>query len=458
MNGSSKISLQFLGGAGTVTGSKTLVSANGKNILIDCGLFQGLKELRQLNWKELPIKASEIDAVILTHAHLDHCGYIPVLVKNGFKGPVYCTPSTAELTEVILMDSGKIQEEDAERANRLNYGGRLVSKPLYNQKEAILALQNFSTHEYTEWVIIEPEIKFELLNAGHILGSAMVNLQVNGKSFLFTGDIGRKKPMLLYPAQKIKGTDYLIIESTYGDRIHAIENVKKALLDTILETTNRGGILMIPSFAVERTQELIYLIYQLREEGKISNLPVYLDSPMGVKSTMIFDRYPEIQNIPKFEADHMFSAVKYISSHEESKAIVADMKPKIVLAGSGMLEGGRMLHYIANHGGNPNNTLLFVGYQAIGTRGRDLQMGTKTIKFFGEYKEIKCEVKSISSMSAHADRAEMLDWMQEFKKEPTTVFLNHGEPHQTNAFRVYIESHLKWNVEIPQLNEIFEIE
>ena len=453
-----KIDLHFLGGAGTVTGSKTLMEVGDTRVMIDCGLFQGLKDLRELNWKELPFDPSTIDAIILTHAHLDHCGYIPAMVKQGFKGPIYCTDATAELTEIILMDSAKIQEEDAERANRKRYSGRLHCKPLYTQEIAKKSCQLFETHDYREWVLINHSIKFQLLNAGHILGSSLVELKALSKTFVFTGDIGRRDPMLLYPPQKIDGADYLVIESTYGDRVHKTEDVKSKLLEIIDKTYKRGGILMIPSFAVERTQELIYLLHLLREEDLLPNIPVYLDSPMGIKSTLVFDKYPHKQDISKFSADRMYDSVKYIMNYEESRAIVADKKPKIVLAGSGMLEGGRMLHYLSNHGENPNNTLLFVGFQAAGTRGRDLESGNKEIKFFGEYKQIKCEIQSISSMSAHADREEMIAWMRHFKSEPTTVFLNHGEPHQTNAFRVMIESKLGWNVEVPKLNESFEVE
>lgn len=453
-----ELNLQFLGGAGTVTGSKTLLTLNGKKILIDCGLFQGLKELRSLNWKKLPTELADVDAVILTHAHLDHCGYLPVLVKQGFKGPIYCTPSTAELTEIILLDSAKIQEEDADRANRHNYSSHLHCKPLYTVEDARKTFHLFQTHEYREWVLIEHNLKFQLLNAGHILGSAMVELKAGTKTFLFSGDIGRKDPMLLYPPQKVNQADYVILESTYGDRMHKVDDIKERLLEIIDSTISTGGILMIPSFAVERTQELIYLIYQLKEEGRLPQVPVYLDSPMGIKSTLVFEKHPQIQDISKIDTRRMYDVVKFISEYEESKAVVADKKPKIVLAGSGMLEGGRMLHYISNHGENPNNTILFVGFQAAGTRGRDLVQGIRKIKFFGEYRDVKCRIESISGMSAHADREEMLNWLKEFKQEPNTVFLNHGEPHQTNALRTYIESNLGWNVEIPKLNELFEIE
>lgn len=450
-------SIQFIGGAGTVTGSKTLISFKNTKVLVDCGLFQGLKNLRELNWKELPCKAAEIDAVILTHAHLDHCGYLPSLVKNGFIGKIYCTAPTSELTEIILLDSAKIQEEDAERANRKNYSSHLKCKPLYTEENARNTLPLFHNVDYKEWVIIEQGIKFQLVNAGHILGSAMVELIVNDKKVIFTGDMGRKDPMLLYPPHKFSEADYVIIESTYGDRTHKEEDVITRLKEIIIETNEKGGILMIPSFAVERTQELMLLLHLLKDKDAIPNIPVYLDSPMGIKSTNVFDKYPEFQRISKYDADRMFSVVRHIMSYQESKIVVADKKPKIILAGSGMLEGGRILHYLSNHGGDENNTVLFVGFQAAGTRGRDLRSGNKKIKFFGEYQEMKCKIETVDSMSAHADSDEMIEWLSHIKKEPTTVFLNHGEPHQTNAFRVRIETELGWHVEVPQLNEMYEI-
>ena len=451
-----KSSIHFLGGAGTVTGSKSLIDSGSKKVMIDCGLFQGLKELRQLNWEKLPVDASKVDAIILTHAHLDHCGYLPAMVKNGFTGPIYCTAATQELAEIILLDSAKIQEEDADRANRKKYSSHLHCKPLYTQEEARKTFNLFERHDYNEWVIIDQSIKFQMLNAGHILGSSMIEVKVNKKTLLFSGDIGRKDPMLLYPPKKVDHADFIILESTYGDRIHEVDDVKEKLLEVILETYDKRGILMIPSFAVERTQEMIFLLHLLKDEDLLPNIPIYLDSPMGIKSTLVFDKHPEMQDISKYNADRMYDVVDYIETYEESRAIVADSKPKIIIAGSGMLEGGRILHYLANHGSNAKNTILFVGFQAAGTRGRDLVKGNKQIKLFGKYHEINAEIRSISSMSAHADKMEMLDWLGNFKDEPTTVFLNHGEPHQTNSFRVLIESKLGWNVEIPKLNEVFE--
>lgn len=454
---SSKFKLTFLGGAGTVTGSKTIIETDSHRVIIDCGLFQGLKNLRELNRMAFPILPSTIDAMILTHAHLDHCGYIPLLVKNGFKGPIHCTGPTAELVSIILKDSAKIQEEDAARANKYHYTKHKKAEPLYTQEDVKLALELIVIHDYNEWVILDNSIKFELLNNGHIIGSSFINIKINGNNVIFSGDIGRKKPLLLYPPTKLKEADYIIMESTYGDRTHKIDNVKEELLQVIQSTFKKGGILMIPSFAVERTQEILYLIYQLRNEGCLPDMPVYLDSPMGINSTNVYDRYHELQNIPHFEINKMYDDVTFISDPKMSKAICLDQKPKIVLAGSGMIEGGRILHYLNNHIGNKKNTLVFVGYQGVGTRGRAILKGSSEIKFFGKYRKVECEIETISSLSAHADQSEMIDWLKNFNTKPKTIFLNHGEPHQTDALRTKIQHELGWNCEIPTLNSIFEL-
>jgi len=452
----SQIKIQFLGGAGTVTGSKTLIEFNNKKYLIDCGLFQGLKDLRLLNWNEFPVDPKSIDAIILTHAHLDHCGYIPVLTKNGFTGTIHCTHPTEELTKIILSDSAKIQVEDAERANRKEYTSHEKAKPLYKPEDVELSMNHFRGHELNEWVILDKEIKFQFLNSGHILGSAFIEMKIGEKKIIFSGDIGRSKPMLLYPPKKIQEADYLIMESTYGDRIHSDENIKEELLRIINRTIERKGILMIPSFAVERAQELIYLLYLLREEGRLPNIPIYLDSPMGINSTAVYDKYPTWQNLPKVHFNEMYDDIHFINNYETSRAVVHDKKPKIVLAGSGMLEGGRILHYLNNHIENPDNTILFCGFQAAGTRGRAILHGETEIKFFGEYRKVKCHIESISSMSAHGDQAEMLNWMKNFKTAPK-VFLNHGEPHQADSFRVKIKSELGWEVVVPQMLECFHL-
>lgn len=449
--------LQFLGGAGTVTGSKTLLDAHGKKYLIDCGLFQGLKELRLLNWSDFPVDPSTIDAIVLTHAHLDHCGYIPVLVKNGFKGQIHCTYPTKELTEIILNDSAKIQVEDADRANRKCYTCHEKAKPLYKPEDVELSMNHFVCHDYDEWVILDNNVSFQFHNAGHILGSAMAEMKIGDKKIIFSGDLGREKPMLLYPPKKISEADYIVLESTYGDREHDPIDPQEELLKVINQTIERKGILMIPSFAVERAQELIYMLYLLRKENRLPKIPIYLDTPMGVKSTEVYDSYPTWQNLSKIHLDEMYDDIHFITDYETSRAIVQDKKPKIVLAGSGMLEGGRILHYLNNHIENPDNTILFCGFQAAGTRGRAILHGESEIKFFGEYRKVKCHIASISSMSAHGDQNELIEWLSHFKKRPTQIFLNHGEPHQSDALRVKIKSVFGIDAVIPQMKESFHL-
>ena len=455
---SQSVKLKFLGGAGTVTGSKILIEFNQMRYLVDCGLFQGLKELRNMNWDPFPIDPESIDAVILTHAHLDHCGYLPVLVKNGFKGTIHCTKPTKDLTTIILMDSAKIQEEDAARANKHNYSKHPVAKPLYTTDDVYKTLRLFEEHELHEWVILDPDVSFQFLNAGHILGSAFADVRIRDKKFFFSGDIGRTKPMLLYPASKVNEADYIVLESTYGDRTHPEIDVKEELLKVIDETYEDRGILMIPSFAVERTQELIYLLYQLIEEEKMPPMPIYLDSPMGVDSTNVYGNYHDWQNISRYDLEHMYDHVRYVMSYEESKSVVMDSTPKIVLAGSGMIEGGRVLHYLNNHMDKKNNTLLFVGYQGEGPRGRTILEGATEIKFFGEYREVKCKIRELPSLSAHADQKELIEWLRNFSSKPKTIFLNHGEMHQCDNLRVHIETELDWEVEIPHINSTYIIE
>jgi len=431
-------SLTFLGAAGTVTGSKTLFEKNGKRILIDCGLFQGLKELRKLNWVNLPVPVDSIETVLLTHAHLDHCGYLPVLTRNGYKGPIHCTKATKELTNIILLDSAKIQEEDAERANRHQYTKHNKAKPLYTVEDVHKTMELFITHDYNEWVIINSDMKFCFKNSGHILGASMIEIKTDQQTILFSGDLGRAEPLLLYPRKVIKEADVLVLESTYGDRIHSEQNIKAELEKVILETYENRGILMIPTFAVERTQELMFLLNELIVSESIPNIPIYLDSPMGINSTNVYDKYPDLHNHSRYVINQMYEIAHYISDYQQSRSVVMDSKPKIVLAGSGMLEGGRILHYLNNHMNNRNNTLLFVGYQGAGTRGRAILEGAREIKFFGQYHKVNCQIRSIGGLSGHADQEEIIDWLRGFRNKPKTIFLNHGEPHQRDALRTKI--------------------
>lgn len=450
--------LVFLGGAGTVTGSKTLVEFSDYRVLIDCGLFQGLKDLRMLNRAPFPVHSGSIDNVILTHAHLDHCGYLPVLVKNGFRGEIHCTKATRDLAEIILMDSAKIQEEDAERANQYHYTKHHPATPLYTTKDVYNTMDRFVIHDFNEWVILHQDFKFEFLNNGHILGSGLVNAKIKDKKVIFSGDMGQSSPMLLYPPKKVSDVDYLIMESTYGNRIHKEAKTKEDLLRIIEETIDRKGIVMIPSFAVERTQELLYLIYQLRKEDRFPSVPVYLDSPMGINATKVYSKYSELQNISRYEIQHMYDEVKFISDAQVSKSVCLDKKPKVILAGSGMIEGGRIVHYLNNHMDNEKNTLLFVGYQGAGTRGRAILNGEKSIKFFGEYHTVKCKIENLTNLSAHGDQNDLIDWMKNIKTTPKQIFLNHGEPEQLKAFKKYISETFGWDCVVPDMYQEFLIE
>lgn len=452
------LKIKFLGGAGCVTGSKILLESNNQRILIDCGLFQGIKKLRNLNRAPLGVDPATIDAVVLTHAHLDHCGYLPLLVKNGFEGNIHCTFPTKELASIILLDSAKIQEEEAEQANRYGYSKHKPAKPLYDIEDAKRAISMFVPHQLHEWVILNNEFKFNLKNSGHILGAAMVEMKSGGQKLLFSGDIGQQKPLILATPEKVKETDILIVESTYGDRVHRNDSPLEQLESVINKTHKKGGVLIIPTFTVERAQEIIYLLNILKRENRIPRQPVYLDSPMGVDASAVFIKYDEWSKLSEKEVLEIMSNVDLIKDHRASKAVVADNAQKIVLAGSGMIEGGRVLHYLDKYLEDAKNTVLLVGYQAAGTRGRALQEGAKEIKFFGNYHQVKAELATISSLSAHADYQDILEWLSNFKKAPKMVFLNHGEPHQADALRTKIKHYFGWNVTVAVMNEVYEIE
>ncbi len=444
--------ITFLGGAGTVTGSKILLQTKTKKFLIDCGLFQGLDELRKKNWDKLTVDASEIEAILLTHAHLDHSGYLPKLVKNGFTGKIYCTQATKDLTEIILLDSGKIQEEDAQRANKHHYSKHNPAEPLYTVEDAKIAMTQFSVIKNHTWHHLDSTIKFQFLNSGHILGSALIELHVDKKIVLFSGDIGRKKPIFLPPYEYVEKADYVIVESTYGNRLHQNISIKNELLKCINHTYSKGGILIIPTFAIERAQEIIYLLSLLKREKLLPKIPIYLDSPMGVSATEVYFKYKNIHKLTEVDIKSMIETVELISDIKDSKAIVADTNSKIVLAGSGMVTGGRVLHYLDKTIADKKNSILIVGYQAEGTRGRSLISGDSELKFFGEFHPIRAEVFEITDFSGHADQSEIMDWLKHIKNPPTLTFINHGEAHESQALRTKIKSELQWKCTVTKMN------
>lgn len=450
-----EIILQSLGAAETVTGSKHLLKTPEMNILVDCGLFQGVKYLREQNWESLSIDASEIDLIILTHAHLDHCGYIPLLLKKGFKGRIYMSAPTRELTELILLDSAKLQEEDAEKANRYHYTKHKPAKPLYTIEEAKSSFRHFTIVDCDVRVDLTDHLYFRLKTCGHILGACSVELSCYGKIIIFSGDIGRNQSALLPKPDFFTEADYLVMESTYGDRLHGNVDVYQELSDLINETVSRGGNVLIPSFAVGRAQELIYMLGQLKEQNRIpSHLPVILDTPMGASATKIFIHYAdEYSTIGKETYLKVSNRVTINEEYAGTLQTIRDKKSKIVIAASGMLSGGRVLEYLKHYVTNPSNAILIIGFQAEGTRGRALLNHSHELKIHGKYYGVKANVVEILGLSAHADQAELIDWINKYSKAPKQIMLVHGEPSAQEALRVKIQTELKIPVRIMKRNQ-----
>jgi len=452
-----KIHLQFLGAAGTVTGSKTLLHVDKKVYLIDCGLFQGLKKRRLLNWRKLPLDESTLGAVLLTHAHIDHSGYLPVLVKNGFKGNVFTTTATKALCGVLLPDAAYLQEEDAKFANKHGFLKHSPALPLFTHDDAEAALNLFKTVEWNKPLHIEEKLTATWFEAGHILGASFIQLNISGTRVLFSGDLGRMNCPVMHPPYTPPETDYLILESTYGNRTHPEEDVLSALQKIIERTLHRGGSVLIPSFAVGRSQQMLYYIHQLKTSGKLAkNVPVYLDSPMATKATKLFCDFHDAQALTQDECVKMVREVNFISTQEDSKKINTPEKPSIIISASGMATGGRVVHHLKFLAPEQKNTLLFIGFQAPGTRGEALLHGAKHIKIHGEQIPVHAEIASIESLSAHADQDEIMAWLRRFPKAPKKVFLNHGEDESRKGLKEKIEQELHWKVHIPEdLEEIF---
>ena len=459
--------LTFLGATETVTGSKFLLEAAGKRILIDCGLFQGLKELRLRNWQEPPVDPRSVDAVILTHAHIDHTGYLPRFVRQGFNGRVYGTPATVDLLKILLPDSAHLQEEEARFRNKHHRSKHEVALPLYTVEDADATLRLTQSVPYQTLKSLGPDLQFDLLPAGHILGSAFVRFRSESKSVLFTGDIGRFDTPIIKDPSSIESADYLILESTYGNRIHEEQeghHGKFALRDVIVATARRGGTVLIPSFAVGRAQEILFHLRELEEEGEIPVLPVYVDSPMAVDAFEIYRDHEEEHDLEmnrlKAEGKHPMCTknVSFVRTVQESKAINEHNFPAIVISANGMATGGRIVHHLMHRLPDERNSVVFVGFQAAGTRGRYLVEGARTIRIYGLDYPVRAEIKSIQGFSAHGDANEILRWLQPFKAAPSKTFLVHGEPRAIVAMKEHIlEKHPGWQVAIPQYREIFEL-
>ncbi len=452
--------LTFLGAARTVTGSKHLLEVNGQRTLFDCGLFQGLKELRLRNWAALAVPPDTIHSVVLTHAHLDHTGWLPRLVAGGFKGKIYSTGGTHDLSRLILPDAARIQEEDARHANRHGFSKHAPALPLYTEADATEALSRFQECPFGKPIQVGKEIEVEFVNAGHLLGSSYVLARRRGDGggrVLFGGDLGRySRPILPDPSPGVE-TDVLLMESTYGDRLHPAEDHGAGLARIIKDTVERRGKLIIPAFAIGRVEELLYWLFRLEDEKKIPALPIHVDSPMALEGLAFYQRRvneldPELATmkraVPRFNA---------VETAEESKRLVQTEGPSIILASSGMATGGRVVHHLFAELPDPRNTVLFVGFQAAGTRGRQLIEGAKYVKMYGQQVPVHAKIERLNGMSAHADSDEILRWLRTFPRAPQITYLVHGELPAQAALQSRITKELGWKVEIPTQGQTVEV-
>lgn len=442
--------LTFLGAAQTVTGSKYLLEHKNKKILVDCGLFQGHKEMRQRNWEKFFIDPSKIDAVILTHAHIDHSGYIPLLVKNGFRGKIFCSAATFDLCKILLTDSGFLHEEDARRANRYKYSKHDPALPLYSEAEAEESLKFFQPLAFNQKHHFDETFYFTLTSSGHILGSAFVSIFFDKKSVIFSGDLGRKNDLIMKPPSQLQQADYLLIESTYGDRLHDKTDPTQALKEIINKTAARGGTIVIPAFAVGRAQNILFQLYLLKQQKALPNIPIFLDSPMAIDASEILRKYSNEHKLGKDLCDKVCKIARYTRSTEESKSLNEIKMPMIIISASGMAEGGRVLHHLKNYISDHKNTILFTGFQASGTRGDKIIRGNKEIKIHGNIYEVNAEIVNLSGNSAHADYEEILDWLSNFKIAPKKTFITHGSPEAAASLQEKIIKKFGWNVVIPQ--------
>lgn len=444
--------LTFLGANETVTGSKTLVDWPGGRLLVDCGLYQGRKELRLLNWSDFPVAPESVKAVLLTHAHIDHSGYIPRFIKVGYDGPVYCTEATRDLCHILLPDSGFLQEEDAASANRYGYSRHSPALPLYTEQEARAALTAFRPVPLGVTHQLDDGLGFSLHRAGHILGSSMVMLYSagGGPRILFTGDIGRAHNPVMKPPAIMQDADYIVIESTYGDRLHSQDDPTEEIGRVIRETAARGGTVVVPSFAVGRAQALLYHIYVLKDEGRIPNLPVYLDSPMAIDATALMQKHMNEHRLSPEECAAVCRVATYTHTAAESKAINASNgMPKVIISASGMATGGRILHHLKHYLGDVRNTILLPGFQAEGTRGDRLRRGEKELRIHGQEWPVRAQIVTIDNMSAHADYGEILSWLGHFRTPPKNVFIVHGETAAAHGLKEKIEAMPGWRASVP---------
>ena len=443
------LELTFLGAAGTVTGSRYLLSGRGAPVLVDCGLFQGFKQLRLRNRAPFPVRPSELGGIVLTHAHLDHSGYLPVLVRDGYEGTAHATAATCDLCGILLPDSGYLQEEEAERANRYGYSRHHPALPLYTREDAVRAVERLAPVPWdTDRTVSGLRCRFH--RAGHILGAATVSVTDGRTTVLFSGDLGRPSDPIMYPPAPGAGADYLVLESTYGDRDHAAGDPRDALAAAIRRAAARGGVVVIPSFAVGRAQSVLHHLHVLRARGEIPEIPTFLDSPMAADATELYTAHHADHRLTAQECRAAFGAASITRSVAESKAIDARIGPMIIISASGMATGGRVLFHLERFAGDHRNMILLVGHQAGGTRGDALLRGARELRIHGRKVDVRAEVVAIDGLSAHADRREILDWLRGFASPPRRTFITHGEPRASDTLRLLIEEELKWVVDVPE--------
>ncbi len=460
--------LSFFGAVGTVTGSRFLLETDDKKLLIDCGMFQGLKENRLRNWENFPVNPAMIDSVFLTHAHIDHSGYLPRFCREGFKGKIHCTHATADLCEIMLKDSAHLQEEDAKWANKRGFSKHKPALPLYTTEDAENALKLFTPHYYGEDIYLNRNLRIKFKDAGHILGSSFIDIKrvdgKNSKRILFSGDFGRPdRPVLREPVQ-VYNVDYLIVESTYGNRLHEDVDPNEELVRVINDSYRRKGVLVIPAFSVGRTQTLLYAIRELEEARKIPEMSIFVDSPMAINSTEVFKNHIHDLNLTArkkdIEGTDIFTPknLHICKTTDESKAINRVSGRSVIISASGMATGGRILHHLAERLPDRRNTVLFIGYQAQGTRGRTLLDGKNEVKIHGRKVQVKAKIENISGFSGHGDYDEILAWLSAFNKKPQQTFIVHGEEESSEALANKVRARFGWNVTVPQFGDSFELD
>ncbi|AOZ01252.1 MBL fold metallo-hydrolase [Cupriavidus sp. USMAHM13] len=450
--------LRFLGATDTVTGSKYVLEAGDRRVMIDCGLFQGYKALRLRNWDPLPLDPASLDAVVLTHAHLDHSGYLPLLVRRGFRGRVYCTEGTARLCEILLADSARLAEEDAHDANRHGYSKHKPALALYGMADAARALRHLQPTGFGARFPVARGIEVEFRHAGHIIGAAIVVLHVDGRRLVFSGDLGRQHDVVMQAPETVGEGDCLLVESTYGNRQHSTEDPLDTISRIVERTAAQGGTLLIPTFAVGRAQSLLYCLHRLQVQGRLPDVPVYLNSPMARDATQVFWLHQDELRIGRAECNAACSLPIYVRSVEESIRLNENRAAKIILAGSGMATGGRILHHLEAFGPDPRNCILLSGFQAGGTRGAALAGGARLLRIHGKEVPINANVEQLTSLSAHADADEILAWLRGFARAPRRTFIVHGEPDGADALRQRIEHELGWPVTMPEYRGVYPLE